>query len=1070
LTSSGLGLTLRFDLVRKRILAAGLAVTAVFGQVLSASPALAATTSSPAVIQSLKNDTSPPLRNLQASPISPGGKGNQSHRPLRPGQSGTKLPTAPNSIQTSAGAAAMPSTTTNFEGINNIDGVLPPDTNGDIGPNNYVQWVNLHFEIFDRTGTALQAPKPGNALWSGFGAGTSASVCATTNQGDPVVRYDRMADRWIFTQFAFTVDRHNNLVPPFIQCFAVSTTGDPTATYYRYAWQISNVFFPDYPKLAVWPDAYYMTVNYFSGNTFVGGGALAFDRTKMLGGQAATAVGFGPLGARYGGLLASDLNGSILPPSGSPNYFGAIDTAVSPSGSTFQIWKFHVDFTTPANSTFGTASNTPDFNLTVDTYFWDMCGGLRSCIQQPGTSVGLDAIGDRLMNRLQYRRFADGHESLVANHTVGVGSANNQAAVRWYEIRNLSTTPTIYQQSTYAPSTDSRWMGSIAMDQAGDMALGYSLSSSSVSPSIRYTGRLSSDPLGSLPQGEATLIAGSGSQTSSFSRWGDYSMMAVDPTDDCTFWYTQEYYTTSSDRGWQTRVGAFKFSNCAPPLTISLVQASNIDASSAVITWQTSNPASSRVDYGATTSYGSLVTDGSSVRSHSLTLNGLTNNATYRFKVSSTDAFGQTSASADSGFTTFANLAANGGFESGAAGWSLAPQASIDSNPADAHSGNDSLQLVATGPYQATGQKVALTAGQIYSFSAFGRSSSSGGVFAVVERDANGNYVTEVDLVFAGNGSWIGVTTTFKPAANVVSATVYADDTAAGSFWFDDINLTPTTNLITNGGFELGTSGWKASTQATIDSNPADAHSGNNSLQLVATGPYQATGQKVAVTVGQTYSFSAFGRSSSSGGVFALVERDASGNYVTELDLVFAGNGSWIGVATSFKPAANAVSATVYADNTAAGSFWFDDINLTPTTNLITNGGFEVGTAGWKASSQATIDSNPADAHSGNNSLQLVATGPYQATGQKVAVTVGQTYTFNAFGRSKSSGGVFALVERDASGNYVTEVDLVFAGNGSWIGVATSLKPSTNVVSATVYADNTAAGSFWFDDISLTQN
>jgi hypothetical protein len=532
-------------------------MSAVFGQVISGIPVLAATPSGPAVIQSLKNDISAPLRSLQASPIAPADKGNQSHRPLHPGQSGTKLPTAPNSIQTSAGVAAMPSTSTNFEGINNIDLVLPPDTNGDVGPNNYVQWVNLHYQVFDRTGASLLGPSPGNTLWSGFGG-----VCQNFNQGDPVVRYDRMANRWVFTQFAFSV-RGGAPAPPYVQCFAVSTTGDPTGAYYRYAWSISSTYFPDYPKLAVWPDAYYMTVNYFSGNTFVGGGALAFDRAKMLNGQAATAIGFGPLGAAYGGSLPSDLDGSILPPSGSPNYFGAIDTNVSPSGSTFQIWKFHVDFATPTNSTFGTTtSHTPNFNLPVDTYFWNMCSGLRSCIPQPGTSAGLDAISDRLMNRLQYRRFSDGHESLVANHTVGVGSSNDQAAIRWYEIRNLSSTPTIYQQGTYAPGTDSRWVGSIAMDQAGDIALGYSVSSSNVSPSIRYAGRLAGDPLGTLPQSEATLIAGSGSQTASQSRWGDYSMMAVDPTDDCTFWYTQEYYAATSTAGWQTRVGSFKFPNC----------------------------------------------------------------------------------------------------------------------------------------------------------------------------------------------------------------------------------------------------------------------------------------------------------------------------------------------------------------------------------------------------------------------------------------------------------------------------------------------------------------------------
>jgi hypothetical protein len=175
------------------------------------------------------------------------------------------------------------------------------------------------------------------------------------------------------------------------------------------------------------------------------------------------------------------------------------------------------------------------------------------------------------MNRLQYRRFSDGHESLVANHTVGVGSGNSQAAIRWYEIRNLSTTPTIYQQSTYAPDTDNRWMGSMAMDQAGDIALGYSVSSGTISPSIRYTGRLAGDPLGTLPQGEAILIAGAGSQTSSLNRWGDYSMMAVDPTDDCTFWYTQEYYATTSSAGWQTRIGSFKFQSCGSQYVVGAV-------------------------------------------------------------------------------------------------------------------------------------------------------------------------------------------------------------------------------------------------------------------------------------------------------------------------------------------------------------------------------------------------------------------------------------------------------------------------------------------------------------------
>jgi hypothetical protein len=504
-----------------------------------------------------------PVGNLQ--------KGSFPHLPF-PHAPGKAIPTASRSLQTTFGATAIPSTSINFEGNTNLDGVLPPDTNGDIGPNHYVQWVNLHFQVYDRTGKALLAqPASGNSLWTGFGG-----LCETTNQGDPIVRYDRIADRWTFTQFAFNLNPSFIPVAPFYQCIAVSTTGDPTGTFFRYSFLLSNTFFEDYPKLGIWPDAYYMSANSFSGHnlrTFNGASVFAFDRGSMLKGLPATFQSFGPLGSTFAGLLPADLDGTILPPSGSPNDYGAVDISGAGTGNTFQIWKFHVDWTTPANSTFGTtASHTPNFNLTTDTYNFNLCNFLRNCIPQPNTTVGLAPISDRLMNRLQYRRFSDGHESLVANHTVNVSTTGgNLAGIRWYEIRGLSATPTMFQQGTYAPDADNRWMGSIAMDQAGDIALGYSVSSSSTFPSIRYTGRVSGDALGMLPQGEAKIVAGSGSQTSSFSRWGDYSMMAVDPADDCTFWYTQEYYSATSDRGWQTRVASFRFPTCSPGYLVGAV-------------------------------------------------------------------------------------------------------------------------------------------------------------------------------------------------------------------------------------------------------------------------------------------------------------------------------------------------------------------------------------------------------------------------------------------------------------------------------------------------------------------
>jgi hypothetical protein len=957
----------------------------------------------------------------------------------------------------------MPSTSTNFEGVNNIDGVLPPDTNGDVGPNNYVQWVNLQFEVFDRTGTGLLGPSQGNTLWAGFGG-----VCDTTNQGDPVVRYDRMANRWVFTQFAFNLDRRGNPIAPFVQCFAVSTSGDPTGTYYRYAWTISNSYFADYPKLAVWPDAYYMTVNFFNGLTFVGGGALAFDRSKMLSGQPATGIGFGPLGVNYGGLLPSDLDGSILPPSGSPNYFGAIDAAVSPSGSTFQIWKFHVDFTTPANSTFGvTTSHTPNFNLAVATYFWNMCNSQRSCIQQPGTNQGLDPISDRLMNRLQYRRFADGHESLVANHTVGVGSGNNQAAIRWYEIRNLSTAPTIYQQSTYAPGTDSRWMGSIAMDQSGDIALGYSVSSSTVSPSIRYTGRLASDPLASLPQGEATLIAGSGSQTSGFNRWGDYSMMAVDPTDDCIFWYTQEYYTVTSDRGWQTRVGSFKFPNCAPPLTISSVQASNMNSSSAVITWQTNNPANSRVDYGGTTAYGVSVADSANVFNHSVALSGLTNNTTYHFSSTSTDAYGQNTSSHDGTFATSTNLLINGGFESGINGWSLAPQASIDTNPTNAHLGNTSLKLIATAGWQGTAQHVAISPGQSYSFTGWGRSTGSGGTFTIYSFDASGTFLYSTYFSFAGTGTWAQAAGTYVAASTTASIDIVPQSVAAGTFWFDDVDLLPTSNLVANGGFELGSVAWNLAPQASLDANPADAHSGNNSLKLMATSGWQGTAQHLAISPGQAYGFTGWGRSTGSGGTFTIYSFDASGTFLSSAYFSFAGTGSWVPAAGTYVAPSSATSIDLLPQSVAPGTFWFDDIALAPTNNLVANGGFELASAGWNVASQASLDTNPADAHSGNNSLKLVATTGWQGSSEHVAINAGQSYSLTGWGRSTSGGGTFTIYSFDANGAFLSSAYFSFAGTGSWVLVAGTYVAPSRATSIDIVPQSVASGTFWFDDVSL---
>ena len=447
---------------------------------------------------------------------------------------------------------------TSFEGLGagqygfSVTGA-PPDTNGTVGATQYVQWVNTSFAIFNKsTGALLAGPTAGNTLWSGFGGG-----CQTNNDGDPVVLYDKAAQRWVFSQFSVSTT-------PYLQCIAVSTTSDATGTYNRYSFQYGN--FDDYPKMGVWADGYYETFNMFNGNTFVGADACAYDRTKMLAGAAATQVCF-QQGSAVGGLLPSDIDGNTAPPAGSPNYMVYFGT------NNLNLYKFHVDFSTPANSTFTGPS------VISVAAFSPLCSG-GTCVPQPGTTQQLDSLADRLMYRLAYRNLGT-HESLVVNHSVVAGSSGG---VRWYEIQNPSGTPTVAQQSTFAPDSSYRWMGSVAMDQAGDMALGYSVASSSLNPTIRYTGRVPTDPSGTM-EAEVNVVTGSGSQTTGLSRWGDYSAMQVDPVDDCTFWYTQEYIKTNGTFNWNTRIANFKFPTCgsttpdftvgAAPSSLAITQGSN---------------------------------------------------------------------------------------------------------------------------------------------------------------------------------------------------------------------------------------------------------------------------------------------------------------------------------------------------------------------------------------------------------------------------------------------------------------------------------------------------------------
>ncbi|MBK7539057.1 MAG: proprotein convertase P-domain-containing protein [Myxococcales bacterium] len=442
------------------------------------------------------------------------------------------------SLQAAAGTGTIPTTIANFEGMGTglSDFVVqsaPPDPIGDIGPDHYIQTVNFSLAVFSRTGDVVLGPIPTRSLWNGF-----AGACANTNDGDATVRYDHMAGRWVIAQFSV-----NGGQGPFFQCIAVSTSSDPTGTYNRY--QFGYAAFNDYPKMGLWINAYYFTFNLFANNEFTGAKACAMDRAKMLSGGVATMHCFNT-GPEEGGLLASDLDGKNLPPKNTP-------AAIATFGvDELLLWRMHADFAVPANSSF-----TGPISLPVIP-FRMLCDG-GTCVKQPSTTQALDALSDRPMNRLAYRRFTS-HESLLFSHAVNAGISGG---VRWYEVRGgTGKTPTVYQQGTYAPDSAYRFMSSLAMDSVGNVALGYAISSATISPGIRYTGRLASDPLGTFGQGEGTIVAGFGAQVGGLSRYGDYSSLNVDPTDDCTFWYTQEYIGATGAFNWRTRVGSFKFPNC----------------------------------------------------------------------------------------------------------------------------------------------------------------------------------------------------------------------------------------------------------------------------------------------------------------------------------------------------------------------------------------------------------------------------------------------------------------------------------------------------------------------------
>jgi Carboxypeptidase regulatory-like domain/Kelch motif len=525
--------------------------------------------SGPIVRSAVKHDTSAPLSTMKSS----GGvrakvqaevqkaneKASELDRREVPKQDPSGEGQERSAVQSGVVTNAMPDFNQNFEGVGNVNGVLPPDTQGDVGPNHYVQMINLSFAVFSKTGQLLLGPLPNTALWQGFGG-----PCETFNGGDPITIYDEAADRWFMSQLAYPGGAQG-----FHACIAVSATPNPTGAYHRYDFLYSPNLLNDYPKFGVWGDAYYMTANDFlNGATFAGAGVQAYEREAMLAGQPADVVTFhiGDSSGIYGNLLPVDAEGQALgfnPPAGAPAPFIQFDDdawGFSPTDRLL-MWDFDVDWVTPANSTFGVGPNhTPNRFFETQPFDSNLCNYARSCIPQPGTSVGLDAFGDRILHRLAYRNNG-GEQGMVLHHAVDVNGAD-RAGLRWYQLTNTGTGWSLDQQGTYSPDSDNRWMGSVALDASGNLAIGYSVSSSATFPAIRVAGRLAGDPAGELTQGEKELIAGGGSQTHGASRWGDYAAMEVDPTDGCTFWFTTEYLQTTTVADWKTRIGSFKFPNC----------------------------------------------------------------------------------------------------------------------------------------------------------------------------------------------------------------------------------------------------------------------------------------------------------------------------------------------------------------------------------------------------------------------------------------------------------------------------------------------------------------------------
>ncbi|HJQ26094.1 MAG TPA: HYR domain-containing protein [Blastocatellia bacterium] len=484
--------------------------------------------------------------------------------------------------------SALPSPSLTFDGIAFTDGNsgAPPDTVGDVGPNHYIQMTNnTTVGIFNKSGTLLVPYFKLNTLFAPL-----TGIVTVLNPGDPIVLYDRMADRWMISQFVFT---GTGTMPPYHEAIAISKNGDPTGGWYLYDFVLPGNEFPDYPHFGVWPDGYYMNTHQFlNGGPNDGDGVFAFDRKKMLVGDPTAGLIYFNLNLATHpefifGMLPADQDGILPPPAGAPEVFAYFtDTDLGDPADGLRLFDFHADFTTPALSTFTERTESTYATPLALAAFDSRNPSGRGDVEQPppagnNSTDRLDSVSTRLMNRLQYIN-RNGTESLVGNFTVNVSgvsptsAANYQAAFRYFELRRTMPNGlfSVNEQATFSPDAgngatgDNRWMASAAMDNQGNLMVGYTKSGVQAGhfPSLSYAARAFNDAPGGLFQGEGVMFAGTGVQRGTSNRWGDYSALSLDPSDDCSFWYTNEYYTsTTLTFNWRTRIGKVRFASCLAP-------------------------------------------------------------------------------------------------------------------------------------------------------------------------------------------------------------------------------------------------------------------------------------------------------------------------------------------------------------------------------------------------------------------------------------------------------------------------------------------------------------------------